>query len=387
MSNIEMPADIDLEALAHPQPLFKALREAGPAITMEGMSMTIVGNHDDVREVLSHPEIYSSKAEAVSIGQTRPLVPLQIDPPHHRNYRKILDPIFAPRKVALLEDQVRELVRELVEKLAAEGHGNFHDLVSMPVPTTVFLELLGLPISRRDEFIALKDGIIHPPSRIPEERERIAAETGQKIYQVIQEVIDERRKQPTEDLISRFLATDVDGERLSDEDVQDIGFLFFLAGLDTVTASLDCMLAFLAQHPGHRKQLADDPGLIPHAIEELLRWETPVQGVVRITTEDTELNGCPIAKDTTVVAMLASADTDEAAWTDPDTIDFDRAKNKHLAFGGGIHRCLGSHLARLELRVVLEEWHRAVPDYRLVDGLVLEYAQDLRSISNLELIW
>lgn len=387
MTNIEMPVEIDHESLAHPQPLFKDLRAAGPAIPMDDMGMTIVGNHADVREILDHPEIYSSNADTVQIGQVRPLVPLQIDPPDHRKYRKILDPIFAPRKVALMEDQMRDLVRELVEKLAAEGHGNFHTCVSMPVPTTVFLELLGLPLSRRDEFIALKDGIIHPPSRVPAERARSAKEAGQKIYAVIQEMIDECRAEPRDDLISRFLATECDGHRLTDEDVLDIGYLFFLAGLDTVTASLDCMLAFLAQNPDHRHQLAADPSLTQHAIEEMLRWETPVQGVVRITTEDTELRGCPIAKGTTVVAMIASADTDEAAWDDPDTVDFNRAVNKHLAFGGGTHRCLGSHLARLELRVVLEEWHRAVPDYQLAEGIVLEYAHDLRSIDNLELVW
>ncbi len=387
MTNIEMPEEIDFESLAHPQPLFKDLRAAGPAIAMDDMNMTIVGNHVDVREILDHPEIFSSNAEAVSIGQVRPLVPLQIDPPDHRKYRKILDPIFAPRKVALMEDQVRETVRELVEKLAAEGHGNFHESVSMPVPTAVFLELLGLPLSRRDEFIELKDGIIHPPSRDPEKRAKLAVETGRKIYAVIQEVIDARRAEPRDDLISHFLTTECDGERLTDDDVLDIGYLFFLAGLDTVTASLDCMLAFLAQHPDHQRQLSENPSLIPHAIEEMLRWETPVQGVVRITTADTELRGCPIEKGTTVIAMLASADTDEAAWDDPDTVDFERPKNKHLAFGGGTHRCLGSHLARLELRVVLEEWHRSVPAYRLADGLELHYAHDLRSIDNLELLW
>lgn len=387
MSNIELPDDIDLESLAHPQPLFKDLRMAGPAIPMDDIGMTIVGNHVDIREILDHPEIYSSNADTVQIGQVRPLVPLQIDPPQHKNYRKILDPIFAPRKVALMEDQVRELVRELVEKVAAENHVNFHDAISMPVPTTVFLELLGLPLSRRDEFIALKDGIIHPPSRTPAERVEYAKATGAKIYAVLQEMVDARRDDPRDDLISHFLSTEVDGERLTDNDVLDIGYLFFLAGLDTVTASLDCMLAFLSQHPDHRARIANDPTVIPQAIEEMLRWETPVQGVVRRTTCDTELRGCPISKDTTVIAMLASANTDEAEWDDSDVVDFDRAKNKHLSFGGGTHRCLGSHLARLELRVVLEEWHRCVPDYRLEEGIVLEYAHDLRSIANLELVW
>jgi cytochrome P450 len=251
----------------------------------------------------------------------------------------------------------------------------------------VFLELLGLPVSRRDEFLALKDGIIRPPARDNAERIEMANATGQKIYAVLQEAIDERHAEPRDDLISNFLTAEVDGHRLTDEDVLDICYLFFLAGLDTVTASLDCMVAFLAQHPEHRQQLVDDPGLIPHAIEEMLRWETPVPGIIRITTQDTEISGCPIEAGRTVVVMIASANTDERVWDQADTVDFARPANKHIAFGGGAHRCLGSHLARLELRIVLEEWHQAVPSYAVPDGHELRYSRDLRSIENLELVW
>jgi cytochrome P450 len=119
----------------------------------------------------------------------------------------------------------------------------------------------------------------------------------------------------------------------------------------------------------------------------MLRWETPVQGVVRITTRDTELAGCPIPANKIVSVMLASANTDERSWEQADDVDFDRVVNRHIAFGGGVHRCLGSHLARMELRVTLEEWHAAIPEYRLVDGNVLLYSQGLRAIDNLELIW
>ncbi|MCU1453240.1 MAG: cytochrome [Acidimicrobiales bacterium] len=386
MSNFELPTP-DPEALAHPQPLFKLLREVGPIVELEENDMVIVGGHDDVRHVLSHPDVFSSGVEAVSIGQVRPLLPLQIDPPEHKSYRKLLDPLFAPRRVALLEDQTRGLVRELVAKFVADGPGNFHDALSVPIPTTVFLQILGLPVERRDEFLELKDGIIRPPAQTREERVEMANATGQKIYAVLQEAIDERHEAPRDDLISNFLTAEVDGTRLTDEDVLDICYLFFLAGLDTVTASLDCMVAFLAQHPQQREELVADPSLIPHAIEELLRWETPVPGIVRITTQDTEISGCPVAAGRTVAVMIGSANTDERVWDDPDTVDFHRESNKHIAFGGGAHRCLGSHLARLELRVVLEEWHQAVPSYALPDGHELLYSRDLRSIENLELVW
>lgn len=379
---------VDPVALAHPQPLFKLMRDASPVIDLgPDMRMMLVGGDTDVRHVLQHPEIFSSGVDAVHIGQVRPLIPLQIDPPMHKNYRKLLDPIFAPKQIALLEDSTRSLVRELIGTVVADGGCNFHDAIAEPLPSTVFLQLLGLPVSRAAEFIELKNGIIRPQARTLDERLAAVARTGQKIYAVLQEVIDERAAVRQSDFISMFLDAEVDGVRLTHTDVLDIGYLFFLAGLDTVTASLDCMLAYLAQHPEQRRRLVDDPALIPHAVEEMLRWESPVQGVVRITTQATEVSGCPIPANQVVSVMIGSANTDERTWERPDEIDYDRKANKHIAFGGGAHRCLGSHLARMELRVALEEWHAAIPHYSLADDIVLLYSQGLRAVENLELIW
>lgn len=393
----------DPSDLAHPQPLYKLLRDAGPAVDLRGgegdesvggdgeaevgSDMIIVGGDAEVHHVLSHPEIFSSGIDAVAIGQVRPLIPLQIDPPDHRNYRKLLNPIFAHKQVALIEGQTRDLVRAMIEPLVEIGSCNFHEQIAEPLPTTVFLQLLGLPVSRAKEFIEMKDGIIRPPVRTNAERVAYTAEVGQRIYAVLQEAIDERVEERSDDLISMLLDAEVDGDRLTNDDVLDIGYLFFLAGLDTVTASLDCMLAYLAQEPEQRRRLVEDPSAIPVAIEEMLRWETPVPGVIRVVTEDTEIGGCPVAKGRVVAVMLASANTDEKAWEDVDTVDFDRTANPHLAFGSGPHRCLGSHLARMELKVALEEWHRMIPEYRVADGVELLYSQQLRSVDNLELVW
>jgi cytochrome P450 len=383
-----MGGEADPEALAHPQPMFQLLREAGPIVDMsEDMGMVIVGGDAEARHVLQHPDVFSSGIDAVSIGQVRPLIPLQIDPPRHKSFRKLLDPIFAPKQVALLEDRTREVVRGLVAGVADQGGCNFHHAIAEPLPTTVFLQLLGLPVERAQEFIELKDGIIRPPVSTQEERVAYTNVVGEKIYAVLQDAIDERQAQRSDDFLSMFLDAEVEGHRLTNDDVLDIGYLFFLAGLDTVTASLDCMLSYLAQHPAQRQLLVDDPSLIQHAIEEMLRWESPVQGVVRVTTQDTEIGGCPVAKGKTVTVMIGSANVDERAWDGPTEVDFDRPENRHLAFGGGAHRCLGSHLARMELRVALEEWHKAVPDYGIKDGVELLYSQGLRSVENLELVW
>ena len=384
----------DPELNRHPQPGYRMLRDSGPVVRLPGVIPSranadahLVGRHADVVTVLRSPDVFSSRFDAVHIGQVRPLIPLQIDPPDHAKYRKLLDPLFAPRRIALLEDRTRALVSDLVEAVADDGGCNYHAAVSEPLPSTVFLELLGLPVSRAAEFIALKDGIIRPPARTPEERSSMVDAAGARIYAVLQEVLDQRLEAPRDDFISDFLDAEVDGERLTPEEVIDICYLFFLAGLDTVTASLDCMMARLALHPAERRRLADDPSVIPHAVEEMLRWETPVTAVVRVTTQDTELSGCPIAADQVVSVMLGAANTDERAWDKAESVDIDRRVNKHLAFGGGVHRCLGSHLARMELRVVLEEWHARIPEYRIPEGVELDYSPGLRQIADLPLVW
>lgn len=384
------PAGQDLEALRNPQPLYKMMRDFSPVVTIDrghGINTVVVAKHEDVLTVLRNPDIFSSGDDAVHIGQIRPLIPLQIDPPDHSKFRKLLDPLFAPKRIAQLEQNTRNLVNGMIDQIESKGGANFHLAIAEPLPSTVFLELLGLPVSRAKEFIALKDGIIRPPVTTEEERKKAVNATGAEIYAILEEVVEERSRERRNDFVSGFLDSEVDGERLTKNDVVDICYLFFLAGLDTVTASLDCFISYLAQNPEKRQSLVDDPSLIPAAIEEMMRWETPVTGVARITTQDTELSGCPIKKGTAVSPLLASANTDEAFWANADTVDFHRESNKHLAFGGGVHRCLGSHLARMELRVTLEEWHRRIPNYRVKDGVELVYSQGLRQVENLELVW
>jgi len=380
---------IDPRILARPQDGFKMMRDLAPVthISSPTREVTIVAKHDDVLTVLRTPDVFSSGPGAVNIGQIRPLIPLSIDPPEHSKFRKILDPLFSPRRVAQLEDQTRALVRDIIGRVADSGGCNFDASVAEPFPSTVFLRLLGLPLDRLQEFLDLKDGILRPVASSADERDLMVAATGQQIYAVLQDVVDARSTKRQDDFISGFLDAEVDGHRLTADDVIDICYLFFLAGLDTVAASLDCMVAFLAQNPTHRDRIVANPDVIPAAIEEMLRWESPVTGVARIAVRDTELSGCPISAGTMVSPMLGSANTDERFWAAADTVDFDRQSNKHLAFGAGTHRCLGSHLARMELRVALEEWHRAVPDYRLADGVELLYSEGLRQISNLELVW
>ncbi len=374
----------DPEVSARPQQFYPMMREIGVVPVEE---MVLITRHEDVVWALRSPQIFSSGSDAIDIGNIRPLIPLQIDPPDHVKFRRLLDPLFSPREMEKLEADVRALVVELIDDFVAAGECEFNTAVAIPLPCIVFLRLMGLPLDDLDLFLRFKDGIIRPDAATPAEGRAMARETGKEIYAYFEQVIAERRVQPRDDLLSGFLSAEIDGSVLTTEDILDISYLFLLAGLDTVTASLGCAVTYLADHPERQQALRDDPALIPAAVEELLRWETPVPGVVRVATQDVEVAGTTIPAGATVTCLLASANTDGAEFADPESVDFEREANRHLAFGGGVHRCLGSHLARLEMRVALEELHRRVPAYAIKAGETPIYTMGIRGVEYLPLVW
>ncbi|MGH9301106.1 MAG: cytochrome P450 [Acidimicrobiales bacterium] len=370
---------------ANPQPVYKSMRQGAPVMRLG--PMVAVSRRSDIEEVLKCPATYSSHMSAVELGNVRPLIPLQIDAPDHVKFRRLLDPLFAPRQMAALEPSVVALVNELIDRFVGRGSVDLVSEFTIPLPSEVFLTLLGLPLDHLPRLLAMKDGIIRPPGSTAEEKAAIRASTSDSIYRYFTEVLAERRSEPRPDLLSRFLAAECDGVKLSTEDILDICWLFLIAGLDTVSASLECFFAHLAQHPAGRRQIVSDPSCIPGAVEELLRWESPVSGVARVAVEATDLAGTKIEAGDQVFALIGSANTDETEFPDADVVDFDRETNRHLAFGAGIHRCLGSHLARLELRVALREFHARIPEYQLAPDTELSYTPGIRSIDRLPLVF
>jgi cytochrome P450 len=347
-------------------------------------------SRDAVDEAFRDPQRFSSAyGGGIELGNDRPLIPLSIDPPDHSKYRKVLDPLFAPKHMDALEDDIAARVNHFIDAFVDRGSCHFTDELAVPFPSAVFLGLMGLPWEELPAFLRMKDGIIRPKteSGTPGDRAQVQRETAKDIYEFFNAILDERAKSPRDDILSHFLAAEVDGVKLTREEILDICFLFLIAGLDTVTDSLTCFFAFLGAHPGHRRALAADPGLVPGAVEELLRWESPVPNVFRTATVDTEIAGCPVHQGERVLLGIGAANVDPAAFADGFDVRFDRDVNPHIAFGGGVHRCLGSHLARRELRVTLREWHRRIPEYELKPGIELEYAMALRTVENLELVW
>lgn len=384
---------IDLAAFgpdvaADPHPFYGEIRSRCPvgSIGIDPEAPTyVVSRHEDVQFALRNPDIFGSE-DAVEIGQERPLIPLQIDPPDHVQWRRLLDPHLSPKRMALLEDDFRSLTNAIIDDYGAAERINFHEAVSVPLPSIMFLRLLGLPLEEMGMLVRWKDNIIRPDAQGPDDAQRIRRETGHEMYEYFEQAIAARRETPGDDLLTEFVHGEVDGRPPTGNEVLDMMYLFLLGGLDTVTATLDCTIAHLAVDPERRRQVMDHPEMIPAVVEEMLRFHTPVMGVIRTVKQPVELHGVELEAGASVMVMIGAANTDEHAFDHATDLDFERESNKHYAFGGGPHRCLGSHLARLELRVGIDEFHKRVADYSVPDDVVLDFSPGIREVADLPLL-
>ena len=397
VAHVDGTAQMDMQGtldLAAPQPMYRQVLEGeGIVRPVEGMAMTF--SRELTEFVLRNHELFSSRVE-MNLGNVRPMIPLNVDPPNHSKYRKLMDPLFAPKRMDEQEADITRRVNEFIDAFVDRGECNFTEEFAEVFPSSVFLGLMGLPESDLRIMLRLRDGSLHPEKVDPEaavdfeKRRAVMDANGIEIYEYFTKQLDEREQHPTDDILTHFLQAEIDGERLTRDDILDTLFLFLIAGLDTVSDTLTCSYAYLANHPEHRQQLVDHPDAIPAAVEELLRWESPVPfGVPRVATRDVELpNGEIVPEGTMMVVIYGAANVDPAEFPDAFEVRFDREQNRHIAFGGGVHRCLGSHLARRELRITLREWHRRIPEYRIKPGHEeLEYPPGLRHVKDLMLVW
>jgi cytochrome P450 len=378
------------ELARNPQSIYQALVEGAGAMRLDGVGV-LACSRAAVDEVLRDPETFSSNTEAADLKTRRPLIPLQIDPPDQRKYRKILDPLFAPRKMQALTESIERIVNDRIDGFIDDDEIDFTRQFSIPYPSQVFLDMFGLPMEELPRFLVMKDGIIRPNHVVGQDighpdTDAYQQATADSIYEYFEGLLDDRASVRSDDLLSQFLEAEVDGDRLSRDDILDICFLFLIAGLDTVSASLDCFFGYLAQHPDERRKIVAAPETIPSVVEELLRWETPVMGAVRVATNDAEVAGLEVHAGEQVMVLLGAANVDAKEMADAGVVRWDRDVNRHLAFGGGVHRCLGSHLARIELRVALTEWHRRIPDYRVKPDVLLDFTPGIRALDSFPMV-
>jgi cytochrome P450 len=380
--------------LACPQQDYLRMIEQQPLLCpMEGVAFSF--DRETTEFVLKNHQLFSSEV-LMPLGNVRPLIPLNVDPPRHAKYRKILDPLFAPKRMDALEGAMTDQFNGFMDAFIDRGECNFTDEIAELFPSAVFLGLMGMPLDELHTFLELRDGILHPekidPNALtdPMAGFTVRNDTGQRIYAYFNSALDAREANPTDDILTHFTTAEVDGEKMTREEILDLCFLFLIAGLDTVSDSLTCMFAYLAANPEDRQRIVDDPSIIPSAVEEMLRYESPVVfGVPRVATEEVTLpGGTVLAKGTSVTVSYGAANIDPAEYPDGDQVHFDREINRHIAFGAGVHRCLGSHLARRELRVAIAEWHKRIPVYGIKPGHEeLQFPPGLRHVKDLTLSW
>lgn len=381
---------VDPRFTAQPQPVYARVLERFRVATTRTIGAPILSRYEDVVWALRHPEIFSSKMDIhVALGTERPMIPQQIDPPEQTRYRKILDLQFSRARMAEIEPDVRRDANALIDAFLDRGSCEFDHEFAIPLPCRVFLRFMGLPQEDLDLFLELKDGVIRPPVA-PDDlvgAYEHRARTGKRIYAYFEQAIADRRADPRDDLLTYLTRVERDGTVLSTEEVLDICYLFLLGGLDTVTATLGCCVAYLAANPDQRDRLVADPALIPNAVEEMLRWETPVAMVPRVVKQNVTIGDVELEAGTMVNLLIGAANVDQAEFPEAFKVDFAREQNRHVAFGAGPHRCLGSHLARMELRVGLEEWHRRIPRYAIQPGAIPRFSPGIREVRHLPLVW
>ncbi|MES1970985.1 MAG: cytochrome P450 [Pseudomonadota bacterium] len=354
-----------------------------PQTTRDGQGGWIVTRAEDQRRVLQDSETFSSfrKIFSSALGEDWPVIPLELDPPEHGKYRGLLNPLLSPKRVAALEPFVRERAITLIEDIKRRGTScEVMSEFAFPFAVSIFLQFLGIPSDRLTEFVDWANDLLHSTPAA-----RTAA--ARAILGFLDGMAADRRANPTDDFMSFLVDVDFEGRKLDDQEVRAIAVLLFIGGLDTVAAAIGFDLYYLARHPDRQQELRDAPDLLPSAVEEMLR-AFPTVTPVRTATRDLDFQGAPIRKGDLVACPSMVSNRDPHEFPDPDTIDFHREDNRHVAFAYGPHRCLGSHLARRELVIGLAEWFDRIPAFRIKAGTApTTYGGFVFSVENLVLDW
>lgn len=372
-----------------PYPAFAALRAQDPVHRYDGPAgqLWAVTRHADVLAVSKDPATFCSGKGVLLTDLTRPVLSadsiLYLDPPQHSKHRKLVSPSLTVRRVADLEQRVRAIVRDLLDDLPVGEVVNAVEALSIPLPLMVIAELVGVPRSDLADFRRWSDAMIDAASDYTDEALALAAE----LFGYIDAIVQDRHGTPRDDLVSVLAHGMVDGEAVSDLDINMFVLTLLVAGNETTRTLISNSLAVLADHPEQRAALASDPTTIPVAVEELLRWEAPIMSFCRTATRGTSLSGVDIAEGDYVLLLYQSANRDEEVFgPTADRLDLTRSPNPHTSFGHAEHFCLGAGLARLEARVLLEELLARWPTYEVTGPLQRQPSRLVRGVTNVPLL-
>jgi cytochrome P450 len=384
----------DPEFALDPHADYAVLREKCPVSWTENYGgFYVMSKYADISEILMDAATFSSWPADTppTPGHNRALIPLEVDPPDHRRYRMIIDPVFRPKAIEPIADSVRQYAIELAETMVAKREFDFMTEFAVPFPSSVFLRLVGLDSTpeMRDQLCEWAGTILHTTTHgaQPGDVEAQTAarmDAGKKLHDFLKGLLNERLENPGDDLISMLLAAEMPGQRkLDHKEILNFAYVLVLAGLDTVTTAIGFGFLHLARRPDLQDRLAADFSLIPNAIEELLRYE-PIVHMSRTVMKPHTIRGVQLQPGDRVTVPLASAHRDEEVYERADEILIDRQIDKSMIFGAGSHRCLGSHLARMEMTIAYEEILRRIPKFSLPPDATLQaYGGQTRSLETL----
>ena len=348
-----------------------------------GLGAWVVTKYQDIARVYQDAELFSTEGVAAfqwMIGETWPCIPLGIDPPDHMKYRTMLNPYFSPKAIDALEPKIRASANVLIDGFIDKGAVDFAHDFGRVYPVRVFMDLMGFPFTMFEQFLEWEFAILHSQNF------EKATTALRGILAYLREFIAEQKADPGPDLAGKIVTSEVFGRPINDDEIIGTIFFLWLGGLDTVASSLAMMFRRLSMDTAMQQRLRDNPDLIPEAVEEFLRTQ-PLVNSQRLVKKDFEWYGQTIKKGDWVMCLVTAGNFDPAEFKCPREVQLDRQANRHFTLAGGPHRCLGSHLARRELRVALEEFFRRVPPFKLAANDERLVYPGLRSARNVQLVW
>jgi cytochrome P450 len=335
---------------------WKVLRDAGPIVFMNGHYY--ITRREDVLAALRNPGVFSSRLALQPPGSPIPVLPLAFDPPEHTRYRKVLQPFFSPHGLSKSRPVLVRHAAEMIEAIAAKGECEAMKDLARLYPFQVFVDLYGLPLEDRDRLIAWKDAVMSDKPYVTEADAAASAD----LYHYLTDAIRQRRENPGTDMLSAVMTSD---GNFTDVELLGMSHLLILAGLDTVTAAIGFSLLELARRPQLRTQLRGNRKQIRVFIEEIVRLEPSAPVAPRVLTKTTVVGGMTLPAGSSVFLCMAAINRDGSDPISTDELVMDGKVHRHWGFGGGPHRCLGSHLARMELTVIVDEWLNRIPEFEL----------------------
>ena len=363
----------DDESPLNPFPHYERMRASAPVFHDEESGSWHVFRYDDVQRVLSGHGTFSSRMGGDNPSETGQLFAASLitaDPPRHRQLRSLVTQAFTPKAVEGLAPRISALTDELLDAVAPKGSADLIDELAYPLPVIVIAELMGIPAEDRDRFKHWSDVIVSQTQTGARTGDH--SSTNREMTEYFLALIEHRRRSPGNDLISNLLVAEIEGQKLSVPELLGFCALLLVAGNETTTNLIGNAVLCFTDAPVTMERLRAEPALFPQAIEEVLRYRSPVQSMYRVTAAETALGGCQVPAGAPVVAWIGSANRDERQFQHPDQFDMDRTPNRHLAFGHGIHFCLGAPLARLEARTALQGILQRLPGLALAPGAHLE---------------